>query len=64
MRMEGLLLTIDFPPKLQHAVRKNNNNISLSYAIQETINYHLEKKGKVFACFLDIKQAFDKWFIL
>jgi hypothetical protein len=31
----------------------------LSYAIQESINYHVEQNGKVFACFLDISQAFD-----
>ena len=58
--MEGLLAAINFPPKLQHAVRKKNHNVTLSFAIQETINYHIERNGKVFACLLDIKQAFDK----
>ena len=60
IRMEGLLAANNFPPKLQHAVRKKNNNVTLSFAIQETINYHIERNGKVFACLLDIKQAFNK----
>ena len=38
IRMEGLLAANNFPPKLQHAVRKKNNNVTLSFAIQETIN--------------------------
>jgi len=59
-RMEKLLKVVNFPPKLQHAVRKQNNNVSLSFAMQECINYHLEQNSKVFACFLDIQQAFDK----
>jgi len=60
LRMERHLSIINFPPNLQHAARKKNNNVTLSFAIQESINHHVEKKGKVFACMLDIEKAFDK----
>ena len=59
-RMKQLFKQVNFPPMLQHACKKKSNNVTLSYAIQETINYHVEQNGKVFACFLDISQAFDK----
>ncbi len=58
-RMSEMFNVINFPPKLQHAVRKKNNNVTLSYAMQECINYHIEQNSKVFTCFLDIQQAFD-----
>jgi len=60
VRMEKLFKYHMFPPTLQHACRKKSSNVTLSYAIQEAINYHTEHNGKVFACFLDISQAFDK----
>jgi len=58
-RMEEFFNYINFPPKLQHAVRKKNNNVILSYAMQECISYYVERNSKVFSCFLDIQQAFD-----
>ena len=33
--------------------------LETSYVISETINRLLEKGGKVFACFLDVRKAFD-----
>ena len=58
-RMGNLFKYQNFPPTLQHAVRKGSNNIMLSYSIQECINYHVENSGKVYACFLDLMRAFD-----
>ena len=59
-RLNPFLYAQQFPHPLQHAYRKGSNNIMLSYLVQESVFHHTEKHGKVFACFLDIAQAFDK----
>lgn len=59
-RLWPWLKSIGFPNPLQHACCPGCSSIMLSFVVQESINYHCEKGGKVFACFLDSEKAFDK----
>jgi exonuclease III len=62
-RMDHFITSHNFPPQLQYASKQKHSTVSLSYAIQETILDKTEHGGKVFACFLDIAQAFDRIWI-
>ena len=58
-RLKPWLEDHDFPPALQHTGRSGCSSVTCSYMVQDVIQHHVESKGKVFSCFLDIKQAFD-----
>ena len=58
-RIQPHLDNMAFPPPLQHASRKGVNNVMASFVVNESINHHTEKGGKVFACLLDIEKCFD-----
>ena len=62
-RMEHFVKLNRLPPELQYASKKAHSTVSLSYAVQEAIQDQTEHGGKVFACFLDISQAFDRIWI-
>ena len=58
-RLKPWLEDHEFPPALQHTGRSGCSSVTCSYMVQDVIQHHVESKGKVFSCFLDIKQAFD-----
>jgi hypothetical protein len=58
-RLNPWLELHSFPPDLQHAGRKGTSCVSISYMVQEVINYYTNMGSKVYTCLLDIKQAFD-----
>lgn len=59
-RLWPWLKNIGFPNPLQHACCPGCSSVVLSFVLQESIHYHIERGGKVFACFLDSEKAFDK----
>ena len=59
-RMCDKMNSINFPPDLQFAAKKSSNCVMTSFVVQETIQQHVEKGGKVFTRFLDIEKCFDK----
>jgi endonuclease/exonuclease/phosphatase family metal-dependent hydrolase len=58
-RLKPWLANHNFPPPLQHSGREGCSSVTLSYVVQEVINHHCASGSKVYACFLDIKSAFD-----
>ena len=44
---------------LQFGFKEGVSCLEASYVISETINHLTERGGKVFACFLDVRKAFD-----
>ena len=58
-RLQPYFKKVGFPPPLQNCCRKGCSSITTSYLVQEVINYHCERNGKVYGCFLDIQKAFD-----
>ena len=59
-RIQPWLEMNNFPPNQQHAGRKGHSSITVSYAIQEAINYHTNGHSRVYGCMMDLKQALDK----
>ena len=45
--------------ELQFGFSEGVGCIEASFTISETINHMLERGGKVFGCFLDVRKAFD-----
>ncbi len=59
-RLQTWLDSVQFPSQIQHACQKNNNNVFLSFSLQEIIHHFTERGSKVFSCFLDCDKAFDR----
>ena len=60
VRMQSYLQSQStFPDPLQCAYQKNLSSINTTFSIQETVNYCLERKSKVFLCLMDNVKAFD-----
>ena len=49
----------NFFSDLQFGFKEGVGCIEASFTILETINHIIERRGKVFACYLDVKKAFD-----
>ena len=45
--------------QLQFGFREGASCLDASFVISESINHLIEQGGKAFACFLDIRKAFD-----
>ena len=58
-RLKPWLEEHDFPPPLQHSGRKGCSSVTMSYAVQNVIKHHCAAGSNVYACFLDLKSAFD-----
>ena len=43
----------------QHGFRKNHSTSSACFTLKETVMYYMNANSSVFACFLDIRKAFD-----
>jgi endonuclease/exonuclease/phosphatase family metal-dependent hydrolase len=59
VRLEPFLERQHVPHPLQHACRKGVSSTMVSFLAQEAIFSHTEKGGNVYACYMDVKRAFD-----
>ena len=50
---------LDIPNEFQFAYQENKISVLSSFVLQEIINYNVERKSKVYCCFLDSAKAFD-----
>jgi hypothetical protein len=50
---------VDFPVDSQNAYQEKRCSLMTSMALQECINYNLERSSKVYVCLLDSATAFD-----
>ena len=50
---------IDFPNCMQFGFEKGLSCSDANFVMREAVFHYLESKSKVFACFLDVKKAFD-----
>ena len=44
---------------IQFGIKNGTGSIEASFLINEAINHFVERGSKVFACFLDVRKAFD-----
>ena len=58
-RLEKFAIDNEYFSELQFGFREGVGCITASFTILETINYMLERGGKVFSCFLEVRKAFD-----
>ena len=49
----------DYFSHLQFGFKNGTGCIEASFLINEAISYFVERSSKVFACFLDVRKAFD-----
>ena len=63
--MKTLLLTFKegIFSELQFAFQEGSGCIEASFTTLETINYALKRSSKMFSCFLDVRKAFDTFWI-
>ena len=58
-RLEKFAADRGYFSELQFGFREGVSCIEASFNILETINHMLERRSKVFSCFLDVRKAFD-----
>ena len=58
-RIEKFASERNYFSDLQFGFKEGVGCIEASFTILETINHIIERGGKVFACYLDVKKAFD-----
>ena len=58
-RLEKFAADRGYFSELQFGFREEVGCIEASFTILETINHMLERRSKVFSCFLDVRKAFD-----
>ena len=58
-RLESFAKDKDLISDMQFGFREEVGCIEISFTILEAINHMIERGSKVFACFLDVRKAFD-----